>query len=63
MDCDEGCVDANVANPIDDVANASPIGMDCGEGCVNANGEGCVNANVANPVGNVSQSVANRDGL
>ena len=55
MDCGEGCIDANVANPIDDVANASPIGIDCGEGCVNAN--------VANPVDDVSQSVANRNGL
>ena len=55
MDCGAGCVDANVANSVDDVANTSPIGMDCGEGCVNAN--------VANPVDNESQCVANRNGL
>ena len=42
MDCGEGCVDANVAIPVDNVANVSPIGMDCGAGCVDAN--------VANPV-------------
>ena len=29
MDCGEGCVDANVAKPVDDVANATPIGLNC----------------------------------
>ena len=27
MDCSDGRVDANVANSVDDVANASPIGV------------------------------------
>ena len=42
------CSDANVANPVDDVANVSPIGMDCGAGCVDAN--------VANPVDDVANA-------
>ena len=48
MDCGDGRVDANVANPVDDVANALPIGMDCGVGCVDAN--------VANPVDDVANA-------
>ena len=77
MDCGDGRVDANVANPVDDVANASPIGMDCDDAnfanpvddVANVSpigmdcGDGRVDANVANPVDDVSQCVANRNGL
>ena len=31
------CVYANVANPVDDVINASPIGMDSAGDCIDAN--------------------------
>ena len=48
MDCGDGCVDANVAIPVDDVANVSPIGMDWAGGCVDAN--------VANPVDDVANA-------
>ena len=51
MDWAGGLVDANVANPVDDVANASPIRMDCAGGRVDAS--------VANPI----DDVANRNGL
>ena len=33
----DGCVVANVSNPVDDVANASPIGMDWAVCSIDAN--------------------------
>ena len=48
MDWADGCVNANVANPVDDVANASPMEMDLADGCVDAN--------VANPFDDVANA-------
>ena len=65
----DGCVNANVANPVDDVANALPVGMDWAEGWVDANSvddvanaspigmdwaDGYVDVNVTNPVDDVA---------